>query len=155
MIITVETILISLVLTIVFIFFHQIYLTYRSLTPFKRDRVANESFFFLQMIARDYYEEFRGYQLEGGEEFAIKLRMIARQMWGVSKTKDEWYHVRLRYLLHKHHRELSIAYYRFNALRHMTVLDFHELQKTIQYTDKVLNRILDDFQTQFYDEKAS
>lgn len=153
--ITSGTIIVSAFLTLVFIFLHQLYLKYRSYTPFASDAIANESYFFLQMIARDYYMEFRGFKVEGEEEFARKLRMVSRQIWGVTKTKNEWYYYQLRNLLHKYHKELLIAYNRFNSLRHMAVLDFDELEKTIGYTNEVLNKILIDFQNDFYHDRAS
>lgn len=150
--ITPSTVFTSAALTLLIFAIHQAVLFYRKLNPYKKDKTANQSLFFVNLICEDYFLKYQRYLLGNHYEFNKKLAQVSHVL-SYDRMKSEEYRKLLQPVLRKHHSRLEDTFVRFQSLRHTQELDVETIEAVVKQTNHVMNLLITDINLTFSPQK--
>lgn len=144
-----NVLLASFITSIIYLIFH-IFISLRRFSPFKKDKLANESLYFIYMIRYDYFNNYAGFLIQEREVFMEKLSQVA-DIYDVQRMQEKSYRIQFQSLLRKHHELLKEAYFLFEGLNHVPVLERKDVIEVVNRTHEILNQIIEDINEEFKD----
>lgn len=129
---------------------HQMILSFKRLSPFKGDKLSNQSLFFIYMVRHDYFRDYQGFHVENKDEFQRKLWQVANIL-DVNRMQDKSYREKFQPILQRNHKYLLEAYELFTALGHIPLLKRTDVDMVVKRTHEILNIIILDINETFKD----
>lgn len=148
---TVGNVALATFLTFLIYLLHQFFLDLRKFSPFKKDKLANESLFFIYMIRKDYFQNYQGIVVAHQEEFAKKLWQIS-MVFNLEQMQNEAYRIQFQNILKRHHDNLEDVYELFYALQYLPIFRRADLEMVVNRTHTVLNLLIVDINEEFKDK---
>lgn len=145
-----KNVTIALIITTTIFVVVKLFQSFNMFAPFKGDKLANESLYFIFMIHHDYFKSYSGFLIEDKEFFCQKLCQIA-SIYDVRRMQEESYRIQFQSLLQRHHGLLKEAYCLFEGLNHIPILKRTDVVMVVKRTNEILNQIIYDINEEFKD----
>lgn len=130
----------------------QLTLFFKRLSPFKKDKPANDSLFYIFMISKYYFSDYTSFHVEDKDDFSKKLWQVAN-VYDVRRMQDKTHRIRFQALLHKHSNLLEEAYELFIRLNYTPSLKRVDVELVVERTHQILNQIILDINEEFKEQE--